>query len=103
LWSLVYLVVCRLFALVVLCCRSSGSKELEIVVLRHELSILRRQAKRPQLREADRALLAALSRLLPRRSWSVFLASPRTLLRWHQRLVARRWTYPRARIGPTGR
>lgn len=97
--SFVYLVVCRLFALVVLCFRSSGSKELEIVVLRHELSILRRQTKRPQLREPDRVLLAALSRLLPRRSWSVFLVSPRTLLRWHQRLVARRWTYPRGRIG----
>jgi putative transposase len=69
------------------------------VVLRHELSILRRQAKRPQLRQADRVLLAALSRVLPRRSWSVFLVSPRTLLRWHQRLVARRWTYPRGRIG----
>ena len=54
LWSFAYLVACRLFALVVLCFRSSGSKELEIVVLRHELSILRRQAKRPQLRESDR-------------------------------------------------
>ncbi len=96
---LVYLVVCRLFALIVLCFRSSGSKELEIVVLRHELSILRRQTKRPQLRDADRVLLAVLSRLLPRRSWSVFLVSPRTLLRWHQRLVARRWTYPSGRIG----
>ncbi len=53
---LVYLVVCRLFALIVLCFRSSGSKELEIVVLRHELSILRRQTKRPQLRDADRVL-----------------------------------------------
>jgi len=96
---LVYLVVCRLFALIVLGFRSSGSKELEIVVLRHELSTLRRQTKRPQLREADRVLLAALSRLLPRRSWPVFLVSPRTLLRWHQRLVARRWTYPSGRIG----
>ena len=99
LWSLGYLVVCRLFALMVLLFRSSGSKELEIVVLRHELSILRRQSKRPELREADRVLLAALSRLLPRGSWSVFGVSPRTLLRWHQRLVARRWTYPSARIG----
>jgi transposase InsO family protein len=98
-YEVYFLVVCRLFALVVLCCRSSGSKELEIVVLRHELSILRRQAKRPQLREADRVLLAALSRRLPRQSWSAFLVSPRTLLRWHRRLVARRWTYPHARIG----
>jgi hypothetical protein len=94
LWSFVYLVACRLFALLVLRCRSSSSKELEILVLRHELSILRRQAKPLQLRQADRMLLAALSRALPRPSWSAFLVSPRTLLRWHQRLVARRWTYP---------
>ena len=80
-WSFLYLVVCRLFAVVALCCRSSGSKELEIVVLRHELSILRRQGNRPQLRDADRVLLAALSRLLPRQSWSAFLVSPRTLWR----------------------
>ena len=98
-WSLVYLVTCRLFGLIVLVFRSSGSKELEIVVLRHELSILRRQTKRPQLRESDRVLLAALSRLLPRGSWSVFVVSPRTLLRWHQRLGERRWTYPSARMG----
>jgi len=99
LWSFAYLFACRLFTLVVLCFRSSGSKELEIVVLRHELSILRRQAKRPQLRKADRLLRAGVSRVLPRRSWSVFLVSPQTLLRWHQRPVARRWTYPRVRVG----
>jgi putative transposase len=97
--SFVYLTACRLFALAVLVFRSSGSKELEIVVLRHELSILRRQARRPQLREADWLLLAMLSRVLPRGSWSVFVVSPRTLLGWHQRLVARRWTYSSARIG----
>jgi putative transposase len=99
LWSLAYLVVRRLFELLVLCCRSSGSKELEILVLRHELSILRRQPRRSQLREADRLFLAALSRALPRRAWSAFSVSPRTLLRWHQRLVARRWTYPHRRPG----
>jgi putative transposase len=98
-WSLAYLVVCRLFELAVLLCRSPRSKELEILVLRHELSILRRQVQRPQLREADRVLLAALSRALPRRAWSVFSVSPWTLLRWHQRLVARRWTYPHRRQG----
>jgi putative transposase len=98
--SLAYLVVCRLFELIVLFCRSPESKELEILVLRHELSILRRQAQRPQLQEADRVFLAALSRaLLPRRTWSAFSVSPRTLLRWHQRLVARRWTYPHRRPG----
>jgi putative transposase len=98
-WSLAYLVVCRLFELIVLCCRSPGSKELEILVLRHELSILRRHAKRPQLQQADRAFLAALSRALPRRAWSAFSVSPRTLLRWHERLVARRWTYTHRRPG----
>ena len=99
LWSLVYWVVRRLFELVVLVCRSPRSKELEILVLRHELSILRRQMQRPRLRQADRLLLAALSRSLPRHAWSVFSVSPRTLLRWHQRLVARSWTYPHRRPG----
>ncbi len=99
LWSLAYLVVRRLFELMTLCCRSPRSKELEILVLRHELSILRRHPQRPQLREADRLFLAALSRALPRRAWSAFSVSPRTLLRWHQRLVARRWTYPHRRPG----
>jgi hypothetical protein len=81
--SLAYFVVRRLFELIVICCRSSRSKELEILVLRHELSILHRQPRRPQLREADRVFLAALSRALPRRAWSAFSVSPRTLLRWH--------------------
>ncbi len=99
LWSLVYWVVRRLFELVVLLCRSPRSKELEILVLRHELSILRRQTQRPRLRQADRLLITALSRSLPRHAWTVFSVSPRTLLRWHQRLVARRWTYPHRRPG----
>src|SRR5439155_20735755 len=99
LWSLAYLVVRRLFELMLLCCRSPRSKELEILVLRHELSILRRHGRRPQLREADRLFLAALSRALPRRAWSAFSVSPRTLLRGHPRLVARRWTYPHRRPG----
>jgi putative transposase len=99
LWSLAYVVVRRLFELMVLLCQSPASKELEILVLRHELSILRRQTRRPQLRDADRLLLAALRRALPRPAWTVFSVSPRTLLRWHQRLVARRWTYPHRQPG----
>ena len=92
--SLVYVVVCRLFALVVLLGRGERSKELEILVLRHELSVLRRQAKRPRFEPSDRLVLAALSRMLPRRSRRVFLVRPETLLRWHRRLVARHWAYP---------
>jgi len=62
-------------------------------VLRHQLSVLRRQARLPQLTSSDRVLLAAASRLLPRSSWRSFLVTPATLLRWHRRLVARRWTH----------
>jgi len=97
--SFVYLVACRLFSLVLLLARSDGSKELELLVLRHELSILQRQARRPQLAGSDRLLLAALSRVVPRRSWHAFLVTPETLLRWHRRIVARRWTHPRRRPG----
>jgi putative transposase len=78
--------------------RSSEFKELEIVVLRHQLAVLRRQSRRPQLTTTDRLLLAAASRLLPRSRWRSFLVTPTTLLRWHRRLVARRWTY-RGRSG----
>jgi putative transposase len=91
--SLVYVVVCRLFELVVLVGRRERSKELEILVLRHELSILRRHAGRPRFEPRDRLLLAALSRVLPRRSWHAFGVRPETLLRWHRRLVASHWTY----------
>jgi hypothetical protein len=90
----VYVVVCRLFELVVLVGRRERSKELEILVLRHELSILRRHAGRPRFEPRDRLLLAALSRVLPRRSWHAFGVRPETLLRWHRRLVANHWTYP---------
>ncbi len=92
-WSLWYLTFRCLFRVVSLCLRSEGFKELEIVVLRHELSVLRRQTRRPQLAMTDRVFLAAASRLLPRSSWRSFLVTPATLLRWHRRLVARRWTY----------
>ena len=93
--SLLYIVLRRLLQLVRLCYRSRDFKELEIVVLRHQLAILRRQVGRPMLRPADRAFLAAASRLMPRRRWSSFFVTPDTLLRWHRQLVARRWTYQR--------
>jgi hypothetical protein len=93
LWSFVYLGVRNLFALVWLLGRPRRSKELEILVLRHELAILRRQISRPRLTRADRALLASLSRSLARPAWAVFALKPETLLRWHRQMIARRWTY----------
>jgi putative transposase len=97
--SFAYLAVRNLFALVLLLARSRCAKELEILVLRHELAILRRQTRRPHLTPADRALLAALSRALPRPAWTSFHVKPETLLRWHRQLVARRWTYPHKKPG----
>jgi putative transposase len=84
--------------LAVLRLRSPEFKELEIVVLRHEVAILRRRTGRPALTTADRVFFAAASRLLPRPVWNAFLVKPATLLEWHRRLVARRWTY-RGRTG----
>jgi hypothetical protein len=92
------LVFRRALQLAALRFRSEEFKELEIVVLRHELAVLRRQVARLELRPADRVFLAAASRLLPRTSWRSFVVTPTTLLRWHRRLVARRWTYP-GRVG----
>lgn len=98
-WSFVYVALCRLVQLVVLLCRSERSKELEIVVLRHELAILRRQPRRTQLRPVDRAILAALGRALPRTALGSLSVRPATLLRWHRQLVRRRWRYPHRRSG----
>ena len=99
LWALVYLGLGRLLGLVVLACRSEGANEVELLALRHEVAVLRRQVKRPVYRTADRALLSALSRLLPRRRWSCFPVTPETLLAWHRRLVKRRWTYSHRHLG----
>jgi putative transposase len=95
----VYWVLRRLLELVALRLRSERSKELEILVLRHQLHVLQRQVGRPRLRPADLTLLAALSRSLPKPAWTSFFVSPATLLRWHRQLVARRWTYSRRRVG----
>ena len=98
--SFLYWSLRRLLELVLLRCRSEREKEIEILLLRHQLRVLERQVARPQLTPADRALLAAFSRVLPRRAWrrSAFV-TPATLLRWHRELVARRWTYPHRRPG----
>jgi putative transposase len=79
LWSFLYIAV-RVFELAVLVARSERSKELGILVLRHELTILRRQTKRPPFEAADRALLAALSRALPQSAWLGFSVTPATPL-----------------------
>jgi putative transposase len=97
--SLLYIALRRTLQLVALACRSEEFKELEIVVLRHELAVLRRQVARRALRSADRTFLAAASRLLSRKRWSSFFVTPDTLIRWHRQLVARRWTYPTPRAG----
>ena len=74
--------------------RSGRSKDLEIVVLRHQLAVLRRQTDRPKLTEDDRSLLGVLAAALPRRVRDGWIVTPDTLLRWHRRRVARYWTQP---------
>jgi putative transposase len=75
--KLAYVALCRSIQLLVLLARSDATKDLEILVLRHQLAVLRRQTSRPRLEPADRALLAAVSRVLPRSRWSCCLCSPR--------------------------
>jgi putative transposase len=96
---LAYLSLCRSIQLLALLAHDDAAKELEILVLRHQLAVLRRQTPRPTLEPTDRALLAAISRALPRSRWSCFLVRPETLLRWHRRLVAGAWTYPHRHTG----
>ena len=84
----------RLTGWMALLARSSASKDAELLVLRHEAAVLRRQNPRPKLDWADRAVLAALARLFSRQARRSRLVTPDTLLRWHRRLVRWRWTYP---------
>jgi len=92
--KLTYLALCRTIQLLALLARGDAVKDLEILVLRHQLAVLRRQAPRPKFEPTDRALLAAVSRAMPRARWSCFIVRPETLLRSHRRLVADVWTYP---------
>jgi putative transposase len=97
--SFFYVLLRWLLELIVLRVRSTELKELEIVVLRHEVAILRRKTRRPAVTAVDRLFLSAASRLLTRARWRSFIVTPATLLRWHRRLVAKRWTFAR----PIGR
>src|SRR5215216_6424730 len=97
---LLYLLFCQALRWLALLARSSASKDAELLILRHEVQVLRRQVVRPRLDWADRAVLAGLARLLPRPSWNRLFVRPETLLRWHQDLVRRRWSYPHRRGRP---
>jgi putative transposase len=97
---LLYLLLCQVLRWLALLARSSAAKDAELLVLRHEVAVLRRQVTRPRVDWADRAVLAGLARILPRPAWRGLCVQPATLLRWHRDLVRRRWTYPHRRSRP---
>jgi transposase len=97
--QLIYLVFSKLLSWMVLRTRSDTAKEIEILVLRHQLAVLQRRSPRPRMSWPDRALIAALTRLLPTPRRPGMLATPATIMRWHRRLVASRWTTMPARPG----
>jgi putative transposase len=99
LFALVHLLLRRVVLFVAGPSNDQMTTEVEVVVLRHQLNVLKRQAGRPRLRRRDRLFMAALSRVLPRARWSSFLVSPQKLLRWHRELVRRKWTFRRRSRG----
>jgi putative transposase len=97
--SFLYRAFCRVLQLIRLVGRRDTELAIEVVILRHEVAVLRRQVHRPALESSDRAVLAGLARLLPRRRHGHLFVQPATLLRWHRDLVAKRWTYSHGRPG----
>jgi putative transposase len=91
---LLYLIMIRVFGLLVLLGRSQAPKDAEIMLLRHEIAVLRRQVTQPKPDWADHAILAALARHLPAALRGLRRITPGTLLAWHRRLITRKWTYP---------
>ena len=104
--KLIYQMFAKLLSWMMLHARSDTTNEIEILVLRHQLAVLQRRTPRPRIRWTDRAVLAALTRLLAARRRHGFLITPATIPRWHRHLVRRRWTTPNTRAGrpaiPTG-
>jgi hypothetical protein len=98
-FALVYLLLRRLVGWTATSSNEQLDTEVELVVLRHQLKVLRRQMGRPRLRRRDRLFMAAISRVLPRARWAAFVVSPQTLLRWHRELVRRKWTFRRRSAG----
>jgi hypothetical protein len=98
---LLYLMFRKVMGWLALLARNSAAKDAELLVLRHEVAVLRRQVTRPPVDWADRAVLAGLAWLVPRPSWNGLFVRPETLLRWHRDLVRRRWSYPQRRGRPT--
>src|SRR4051794_33467032 len=94
---LVYAVLRQLLQMLTQLARDGGAKDVELLVLRHQVAVLRRRVYRPDLEREDRLVLAASSRLLPRQRWAAFFVTPATLLCWHRQLIARYWTCPHAR------
>ena len=97
--KLIYLMSSKLLGWIVLRTRSDTSKEIEILVLRHQLAVLQRRLPHRRMSWTDRGVIAALARLLPVRRRHGMLVTPSTILRWHRQLVARRWTTPPVRNG----